>query len=220
MWRKTDNEPERSSPSPSSSTPSSPSGPPPRSRGGERAVIGPSISIQGDVTGEEDLVVQGRVEGKIDLKQHNVTIGKDGRVKADIYGRVIEVEGEVRGNLFGDEQIVVSQSGQVIGNITAPRVTLADGCRFKGSIDMEPKSRGRDTRSQGAPAASGTSSSAAPSTASAAAASGTSAGASGKTTERGTSGSMDKGSMDKGSIDKGSGDKGSVDKGSGDKKGD
>lgn len=136
MWRKSDNEPERTSPSPSPSSP--PSRSPVRSAG-ERAIIGPSISIQGDVTGEEDLVVQGRVEGKIDLKQHNVTIGKEGRVKADIFGRLIQVEGEVRGNLFGDEQIVVAGSGQVEGNITAPRVSLEDGCRFKGSIDMEPK---------------------------------------------------------------------------------
>jgi cytoskeletal protein CcmA (bactofilin family) len=142
MWRKSDNEPERTSSNPSPSSP--PSRPSARS-GGERAIIGPSISIQGDVTGEEDLVVQGRVEGKIDLKQHNVTIGKDGRVKADIFGRLIQVEGEVRGNLFGDEQIVVAGSGQVEGNITAPRVTLEDGCRFKGSIDMEPKGGTRKT---------------------------------------------------------------------------
>lgn len=152
MWRKSDNEPEPTSHSPS------PSSPPRRSSarsGGERAIIGPSISIQGDVTGEEDLVVQGRVEGKIDLKQHNVTIGKEGRVKADIFGRLIQVEGEVRGNLFGDEQIVVAGSGQVVGNITAPRVSLEDGCRFKGSIDMEPKG---GTRKSG-PSSSGASSS-------------------------------------------------------------
>lgn len=149
MWRKSENEPERSSPNPSSSSSSPPSTSSVRtpSGGGERAIIGPSISIHGDVTGEEDLVVQGRVEGKIDLKQNNVTIGKDGRVKADIYGRRIEVEGEVRGNLFADEQIMVAQTGQVVGNITAPRVTLADGCRFKGSIDMEPKSSGRSASS-------------------------------------------------------------------------
>lgn len=161
MWRKSEAEPERSSsnPSPPSSSSSSAASARSASRGGERAVIGPSISIHGDVTGEEDLVVQGRVEGKIDLKQNNVTIGKDGRVKADIYGRVIEVEGEVRGNLFGDEQIMVAQSGQVVGNITAPRVTLADGCRFKGSIDMEPKSSGRSTSSASRSASSSSASS-------------------------------------------------------------
>ena len=85
------------------------------------------------------------MDGKVDLKQHNVTIGKDGRVKADIFGRLIQVEGEVDGNLFGDEQVVVRQSGQVEGNITAQRVTLEDGCRFKGSINMEPKGSGKGT---------------------------------------------------------------------------
>jgi cytoskeletal protein CcmA (bactofilin family) len=106
-------------------------------RGSERATIGPSIAIQGDVTGEEDLVIQGRVDGKVDLKQHSVTVGKNGRVRADVYGRTITIEGEVQGNLYGEEQIVVRQSGRVEGNITAPRVTLEDGARFKGSIDME-----------------------------------------------------------------------------------
>jgi cytoskeletal protein CcmA (bactofilin family) len=109
---------------------------PPR-RSGERATIGPSIFIKGDLAGEEDLVIEGRVEGKVDLKQHNVTIGKNGRVKADVFGRVVTVEGEVDGNVFAAEQAVLRQSGAVRGNITSPRVTLEDGSRFKGSIDMD-----------------------------------------------------------------------------------
>jgi cytoskeletal protein CcmA (bactofilin family) len=106
---------------------------------GGRAVIGPSIRIQGDLTGEEDLVIEGRVEGKIDLKQQSVTIGESGRVQADVFGRTITVEGEVRGNLVADEQITVRRTGQVQGNLTAPRVSLEDGAKFKGSIDMEPR---------------------------------------------------------------------------------
>ncbi len=109
----------------------------------ESATIGPSISIKGDLSGEEDLVIQGRVEGKVDLKQNNVTIGKNGRVKADIYGKLISVEGEIEGNLFGLDQIVVRSSGNVRGNISAPRVTLEDGAKFKGSIDMETKAGDR-----------------------------------------------------------------------------
>jgi cytoskeletal protein CcmA (bactofilin family) len=115
---------------------------PPR-RSGERATIGPSIYIKGDLAGEEDLVIEGRVEGRVDLKQHNVTIGKNGRVRADVFGRVVNVEGEVDGNVFAQEQAVLRQSGAVRGNITSPRVTLEDGSRFKGSIDMEPKDGGR-----------------------------------------------------------------------------
>lgn len=103
----------------------------------ERAVIGASIFIRGDISGDEDLLIQGRVEGKIDLKQHNVTVGKNGRVKADIFGTIISVEGEVQGNLYGEDKIVLRQTGSVRGNIVAPRVNLEDGSKFKGSIDMD-----------------------------------------------------------------------------------
>lgn len=115
--------------------------PPPAARSESRrdlATIGPSIKVKGDLTGEEDLLVQGRIEGKIILKQHNVTVGKKGRVKADIHGNSIHIEGEVRGNLFGQKDIVIHASGRVDGNLTAPRVTLENGSKFKGSIDMQP----------------------------------------------------------------------------------
>ena len=109
---------------------------PPRRQ--ERATIGPSIFVKGDLSGEEDLVIEGRVEGKVDLKQNNVTVGKNGKVKADVFGRIVTVEGEVDGNVFAREQAILRQSGAIRGNITAPRVVLEDGSRFKGSIDMEP----------------------------------------------------------------------------------
>jgi cytoskeletal protein CcmA (bactofilin family) len=105
----------------------------------ERALIGPTILIKGDLTGEEDLLIDGRVEGRVELRKHNITVGKNGRVKADLYGKVITVEGEVHGNLYGDEQLVLRQSSTVRGNILAPRVVLEDGANFKGSIDMSPK---------------------------------------------------------------------------------
>lgn len=108
-------------------------------RPGERAIIGPSITIKGDVTGEEDLVIQGRVEGKVDLAQHNVTVGSNGRIKANIFGRSVTVEGEVEGDLHAEEQIAIRKSGKVRGNVSAPRVTIEDGAMFKGAIDMERK---------------------------------------------------------------------------------
>lgn len=111
----------------------------PMSTSKERALIGPTIFIKGDLTGEEDLLIDGRVEGKVELRKHNITVGKNGRVKADLYGKVITVEGEVHGNLYGEEQIVLRQSSTVRGNIVAPRVVLEDGANFKGSIDMSPK---------------------------------------------------------------------------------
>lgn len=106
----------------------------------ERAVIGASISITGELAGEEDLTIQGRVEGKIDLKKNHVTVGKNGRIVADICARIISIEGEVQGNLFGEEKIIVRQSGVVRGNMTAPRVNLEDGAKFMGAIDMDSKS--------------------------------------------------------------------------------
>ncbi len=105
----------------------------------EQPMIGPSIYIKGDLSGQEDLVIEGRVEGKIEVRQHNVTVGKKGKVKADIYGKTITIEGEVHGNLYGEEQLVLRQTSTVRGNITAPRVSLEDGSNFKGSIDMSPK---------------------------------------------------------------------------------
>ena len=105
----------------------------------ERAVIGSSIQVKGDLTGEEDVLVQGRVEGQIRLNGNHLTVGRQGRVKADIYAKSISVEGEVQGNLFGEEKITVRKSGNVKGNMIAPRVSLEDGATFKGSIDMGVK---------------------------------------------------------------------------------
>jgi cytoskeletal protein CcmA (bactofilin family) len=101
------------------------------------ATIGPSIAIKGDVTGEEDLIVEGRIEGKILLKANSVTIGRNGRVKANVYANSITVEGEVEGDLIGKDEVVIRQSGKVKGNVAAPRVVLDSGARFQGSIDME-----------------------------------------------------------------------------------
>ncbi|MCB1677284.1 MAG: polymer-forming cytoskeletal protein [Halioglobus sp.] len=101
-------------------------------------MIGPSIHIKGTVTGDEDLLVQGRVEGTIDLSAHEVSVGQSGRVSADIKANVVRIEGEVTGDISGQEKVVISRSGTVRGNIVAPRVTLEDGAIFKGSIDMDP----------------------------------------------------------------------------------
>jgi cytoskeletal protein CcmA (bactofilin family) len=101
------------------------------------AAVGASIAIVGDITGDEDLTILGRVEGKIDLPQHVVTVGQSGRVKADIHARVVSVAGEVRGNLVAAEQILIRKTATMLGNLTAPRVGLEDGCSFRGSVEME-----------------------------------------------------------------------------------
>jgi len=101
--------------------------------------VGASIRIKGDVTGDEDLIIQGHVDGTISLKGHNVTISKSAKVKANIEASQIIIEGELSGDMKGDEKVVIRETGNVYGNIVAPRVTLEDGAMFKGSIEMEPR---------------------------------------------------------------------------------
>ena len=101
-----------------------------------RATIGTSITIRGEVTGDEDLLIEGRVEGSVDLKQHAVTVGSEGQVKAGITGRVVTVEGSVEGDLRAEEVVVLRSTARVQGDITAPRVVLEDGATFRGAVDM------------------------------------------------------------------------------------
>ena len=145
MWKKSEPEEFHSQPVPAPQAQPAPAqrNPIPQSQSKEHAVIGPTIVIKGDLSGDEDLVIDGRVEGKIQFPRHNVTIGKNGTIKADIYGKTITVEGTVEGNLHGEEQLIVRHSGTVHGNMVAPRVALEDGSNFKGNIDMSPKEKSR-----------------------------------------------------------------------------
>jgi cytoskeletal protein CcmA (bactofilin family) len=110
---------------------------------GRSALIGPGISVNGDISGDENLVIEGKVDGKISLDNNLVEVGQTGRVNADITAKVIKIAGEVRGDITGTEKVVISRSGNVHGNIVAPRMTLEDGAIFKGSIDMDPGENAR-----------------------------------------------------------------------------
>lgn len=101
--------------------------------------IGQSICIRGELTGDEDLTIEGRVEGKIDLKDHNLTIGPKGRIQAEIRAKSVIVRGEVNGNVHAGERVELAETGRVIGDIVSPRIIIADGARFKGSVDMSGK---------------------------------------------------------------------------------
>jgi cytoskeletal protein CcmA (bactofilin family) len=103
------------------------------------AAIGRSIRINGDLEGEEDLRIDGEVNGTVRLKKNAVIIGSDGKIRADVYAKSVAVEGAVEGDLFGAEQVSIRRSATVKGNITAPRVSLEDGAHFKGSIEMDPE---------------------------------------------------------------------------------
>jgi cytoskeletal protein CcmA (bactofilin family) len=100
------------------------------------ATIGPSIVVRGEVSGNEDLLIQGQLDGSVALNLNSVTVGGGGRVKADITGRIITIEGNVEGNLNAKEQIILRGSAIVQGDIKAPRVVLEDGASFRGLVDM------------------------------------------------------------------------------------
>ena len=140
MWKKEDEPTPTISPAAGATTASRPTSVQ-TSKGipGESATIGRSITIRGDVTGDEDLYIQGRIEGTVDLKQHNVTVGPEGRVKANIKARMVTIEGEVDGDVRGQEQVALRSASKVNGDIVAPRVVLEDGATFLGSIDMSGK---------------------------------------------------------------------------------
>ncbi len=103
----------------------------------DAAVIGPSIHIDGDLRGEEDLLIEGEVNGTVQLKSNSLTIGAKGKVRADVYAHSVFVEGLMEGDLFGSERVAILKTAEVRGNITAPRVSLEEGARFKGSIEMD-----------------------------------------------------------------------------------
>ena len=105
----------------------------------EPASIGKSIVINGELSGSEDLTIEGQVDGKIELRNHVLTIGSNGRITAQVAAKSIIVLGHVTGNLLATEKVDIRESGSVEGDIVAPRVAIADGSHFRGSIDMQRK---------------------------------------------------------------------------------
>ena len=102
-----------------------------------RSVIGSAISIQGEVSGDQDLLVRGRVEGRISLPGHCLTVGREGRVKADLVAKEIRIDGHVAGSVHGEDQIRVK--GRARGNLIAPQVILEEGCHYCGTVDTRSR---------------------------------------------------------------------------------
>ena len=94
--------------------------------------IGKSIWIKGELIGNEDLTIDGTVDGKINLQDHTLTIGANGRIKAHVEAKEVIVAGELTGNVVADIRVEIASSGSMEGDIKAPRLILADGGRFKG----------------------------------------------------------------------------------------
>ena len=102
-----------------------------------RAVIGQSICIKGDVSGDEDLLVEGRIEGTVSLMKSRLTVGSNGHVMATVNAKALNIEGNMEDDVNAGDSVVLTSSGKMQGNIKAPRITLQDGCKFKGTIEME-----------------------------------------------------------------------------------
>ena len=121
--------------------------------------IGKSVVIKGELNGSEDLTIEGHVEGRIELRDHVLTIGPNGKIKAELFAKSVVVLGEVIGNVSATEKVDIRENGSVEGDITSPRVAIAEGAHFRGSVDMANKAkaaaspRPTEVKSQPAPAA-------------------------------------------------------------------
>src|SRR5690349_8288970 len=101
--------------------------------------IGKSVVIKGELNGSEDLTIEGHVEGTIQLRDHVLTIGPNGRIKAQVFAKAVIVLGEVHGNVSASDKVDIRENGSVDGDLIAPRVAIAEGAHFRGSVDMQRK---------------------------------------------------------------------------------
>jgi cytoskeletal protein CcmA (bactofilin family) len=101
--------------------------------------IGKSVVIKGELTGSEDLTIEGQVEGTIQLRDHVLTIGPHGKIRALVFAKSVVVFGEVTGNVTATEKVDIRDKGSVDGDIISPRVAIAEGAHFRGSVDMQRK---------------------------------------------------------------------------------
>lgn len=99
-------------------------------------IIGSSIVIDGEISGEEDLVIQGTVKGKIVLKE-NLIVETSGVVEADIETANVTISGQVTGNIHASQRVELRADGRMVGDLKAPRILIADGASFKGNVDMD-----------------------------------------------------------------------------------
>lgn len=101
------------------------------------AWLGPSLHVKGDLTGTDDLLIDGAIEGMIQLNEHKLTVGMAAKLKADINAREVVVYGCVQGNVYATGRIEIKKGGSVIGNLRTAQVMIDDGADFKGSIEID-----------------------------------------------------------------------------------
>ena len=120
--------------------------PPKTGGGGDVANIGKSIVIKGDLSGNEDLVIEGKVEGKVDLPNNRLTIGAGGQVSAQVHAKNVVVVGRVAGNVSAGERLEIQATGIVEGDVEAPRLVVAEGAVLNGSVKMSAKGAAAQAR--------------------------------------------------------------------------
>jgi len=117
--------------------------------------IGKSVVIKGELAGSEDLTIEGQVEGTIQLRDHVLTIGPNGKIKAQVFAKSVIVLGEVNGNVTATDKVDIRDNGSVDGDIVAPRVAIAEGAHFRGSVDMQRRNVAQPAAAAAKPAAPG-----------------------------------------------------------------
>jgi cytoskeletal protein CcmA (bactofilin family) len=108
--------------------------------------IGKSVVIRGELTGNEDLYLDGEIEGNINLRDHKLVIGPNGKIKASITARDIVLHGRVEGNVSATERVELKKACTLVGDVTTQRIVIEDGAYFKGSIDIKDKENRTETR--------------------------------------------------------------------------
>lgn len=156
MWKRDESVKPATPPAPTSAgAPSAPAGAAPMASeplrtqlGRDMVNIGKSVVIKGELSGSEDLTIEGHVEGRIDLKGNVLTIGPNGKIKAEVFAKAVVVLGEVTGNVTASEKVDIRDNGSVDGDIASPRVAIAEGAHFRGSVDMQRAGGGAKPQQQ------------------------------------------------------------------------
>ncbi|MBT3348511.1 MAG: polymer-forming cytoskeletal protein [Thiotrichales bacterium] len=114
----------------------------------QQTFIGPSVTIKGEINSSDDILVEGKIEGSINLEKNKLVVGKSGVIDASLTAKEVKIEGKVDGDITSSDLVMIDQSGRATGTIKAKRVVLKDGCRFKGTIDMDMDSSTTSTTSK------------------------------------------------------------------------
>lgn len=117
----------------------------------EAARIGKSVCVRGEISGREDLFVDGEVEGTVELSGHGLTVGPNGRIRANIQARAIVVFGKIEGNVRGEERVELRKSAVVLGDIFTQRIMIEDGAFLKGGIDIQKPEHKPEVRREAPP---------------------------------------------------------------------